>query len=111
MRRLEFLLLLAACFATSTFAQDMTGAIEGSILDPSGAAVPNATVTVKNTDRNQVAATLTTGANGVYSAPLLIVGTYSVRVEKRGFKTDTRSGILLNAKDTLHINMKMEVGA
>jgi hypothetical protein len=89
----------------------MTGAIEGSILDPSGAAVPNATVTVKNTDRNQVAATLTTGANGVYSAPLLIVGTYSVRVEKRGFKTDTRSGIVLNAKDTLHINMKMQVGA
>jgi hypothetical protein len=66
---------------------------------------------LRNTDRNQVAETLTTDANGVYSVPLLILGTYSIRVERLGFKTNTRSGIVLNAKDILRINMKMEVGA
>src|SRR5579883_1583929 len=111
MKRVAFLLVLVACLASSIFAQDITGTIEGTVLDPSGAAVPKAKVTVRNTDRNQVITVLTTDASGVYSAPNLPMGTYSVKVESPGFKTKDQAGIVLNAKDTLKINVRMEVGA
>src|SRR6516162_1660588 len=111
MKRFASLLLLAPCLVASVFAQDITGTIGGTVLDPSGAVVRNAKVTVTNKDRNQVAATLTTDASGAYLAPNLPMGTYSVKVEAPGFKTKDRTAITLNAKDNLTINMSMEVGA
>ena len=86
--------LLTACLATGMFAQDISGTIGGTVLDPSGAAVPSAKVTITNTDRNQVVRTVTTDAAGTYSAPLLPVGNYSIKVEATGFKTETRTGIV-----------------
>ncbi len=109
--RLIWSCLLAMCVAGGILAQDITGTIEGSILDPSGAAVPNAKVSITNIDRNQVIRTITTDASGVYSAPLLPIGNYAVKVEAQGFKTDQRSGIVLNVNDVLKINLRMEVGA
>jgi Carboxypeptidase regulatory-like domain len=111
MKRFAFLLLLAACFAASIFAQDITGTIEGTVLDPSGAAVPKAKVTVTNTDRNQAVRTLTTDTSGTYSAVLLPIGNYSVKAEATGFKTALQSGIVLNVNDVLKINVTMQVGA
>ena len=109
--RLIWSCLLAMCVAGGILAQDITGTIEGSILDPSGAAVPNAKVSITNIDRNQVIRTLTTDATGVYSAPLLPIGNYSVKVEAQGFKTDQRTNIVLNVNDVLKINIRMEVGS
>jgi len=103
------LLALVSGFVLS--AQDISGTIEGTVLDPSGAAVPKAKVTVTNTDRNQVVGNVTTDNSGVYSATFLPIGNYSVKVEVSGFKTNTRSGIVLNANDTLKINITMQVGA
>ena len=106
--------VLALCVLASgplLIAQDITGTIEGTVLDPSGAAVPKAKVIVTNTDRNQVVGNVTTDTSGSYSATFLSVGNYSVKVEASGFKTTTRSGIVLNANDTLKINMTMQVGA
>jgi hypothetical protein len=93
------------------FAQDITGTIEGSVLDPSGAAVPKAKVTVTNNDRNQIIRTITTDTSGVYSATFLPIGNYSVSAEASGFKVAERSGIVLNVNDVLKINLTMEVGA
>jgi hypothetical protein len=92
-------------------AQDVTGNIGGTILDPSGAAVVNAKITVTNTDRSQVVRTITTDATGSYSAVLLPVGNYSIKVEAAGFKTAERSGVVLNVSDDLLFNFKLEVGA
>lgn len=103
--------MLAACLATGLIAQDISGTIGGSILDPSGATVPSAKVTITNTDRNQVLRTITTDPNGTYSAPLIPVGTYSIRVELKGFKTETRTGIALNVSDDLKINITLQVGS
>ena len=107
MKYLAYLVL----FPTALLAQDVTGTIEGSILDPSGSAVLNAKVTVTNTDRNQVIRTITTNTSGVYSATFLPIGNYSVSAEASGFKTATRTGIVLNVNDVLRINMTMQVGA
>src|SRR5689334_18318905 len=93
------------------FAQDVTGTIEGTVLDPSGAAVPKAKITVTNTDRNQVVRALTADSNGVYSVPFLPIGAYAIRAEAAGFKTSNRTGVALNVNDVLKINLTMEVGA
>ncbi len=111
LKPLACVLVLVACLGTGLFAQDISGTIGGTILDPSGATVPNAKVTITNTDRNQVLRTITTEASGTYSAPLIPVGQYSIKVEVAGFKTETRTGITLNVSDDLKINITMQVGA
>src|ERR1035437_1178207 len=105
------LLMLTACLGTGLIAQDISGTIGGTILDPSGATVPSAKVTITNTDRNQVLRTITTDATGSYSAPLIPVGQYSIKVEVKGFKTETRTGITLNVSDDLKINISLQVGS
>src|SRR5947207_14584410 len=87
----------AASFAAlPAIGQDISGTIEGSILDPSGSAVPNAKVTVTNTDRNQVVRETTSNTSGVYSVPLIPVGIYAVKVGAAGFKTQNWPGIVVN---------------
>ena len=111
MKKLLSLCMLAAPLVTGLLAQDVNGTIEGTVLDPSGASVPKAKVTLTNTDRNQQVRVLTTDASGVYSAPFLPIGAYSVKAEASGFKTNTRVDIVLNVNDVLKINLVMEVGA
>ncbi|HWE50702.1 MAG TPA: TonB-dependent receptor [Bryobacteraceae bacterium] len=103
--------LLGAIFAGSLLAQDISGTIEGTVLDPSGASVPNAKVTITNTDRNQTIRTITTDAGGNYAAPLIPVGHYGLKVDANGFKEANRTGIVLNVNDDLKINVPLEVGA
>jgi hypothetical protein len=109
--RLIWSALLAMCIAGGLAAQETTATIGGTVLDPSGAAVPNAKVTVTNTDRNQVIRQLVTDATGVYSAPLLPIGNYTLKVEAPGFRPEERSGIKLNVNDNLKINISLQVGA
>src|SRR5258707_12341714 len=103
MKRLARLGLLAVAGGLILLAQDISGTIGGTILDPNGSAIPTAKITVTNTDRNQIVRTITTDATGTYSAPLIPVGTYSVKVEKTGFKTENRTGIPVNVNDDLKI--------
>ena len=114
-KRLEYgvvCLILAFCSCVSgSSAQNVTGSIQGTVLDPAGAEVPNATVIVTNADQNIVVRTVTTDEHGLYSVPLLPVGRYSVSVEIKGFKKAVRSGIVLNVSDRLGINFTLEVGA
>ena len=107
--RLPLFLIFAG--GLGLLAQDISGTIEGIVLDASGAVVPNARITLTNTDRNQLVRTLLADANGVYSAPILPIGTYSAKAEAAGFKTNLRLDIALNVKDVLKINFTMEVGA
>jgi hypothetical protein len=100
-----------ALAAISTLiAQDVSGTIGGTVLDPSAAAVPNAKVTITNTDRKLVMRTVTTGLDGGYAAPLLPVGTYSIKVEAPGFVAQQRDAVRLNANDKLTINMTLAIG-
>jgi len=91
-------------------AQQVTGQIRGTVTDPNGALVSNATVLVRNTDRNQIIRTLHSSSSGEYVAPLLPVGSYSVTVEAPGFKKLVKSDIILNVSDSLQVNAVLTIG-
>jgi len=111
MKPLLSVIVLIACLAAGLIAQDISGTIGGTILDPSGAMVPGAKVTITNTDRNQVVRVITTDATGTYSVPLIPIGQYSIKVEVKGFKTETRTAITLNVNDDLKFNIALQVGS
>jgi hypothetical protein len=111
MRKILCACLLAAAGVSYLAAQDPSGTIGGTVLDPSGAAVSGAKITVTNTDRSQVIRHVTTEVAGTYAAPLLPIGHYELKIEATGFKTETRTGIVLNVNDDLRINVALQVGA
>jgi hypothetical protein len=93
------------------FAQSAgTGALTGTLTDPSGASIPNATVTLTNTQTNQ-ARTSATGADGTYRFPLIPPGIYRVRFSAMGFKTAEVSSFTVNVTETPVLDRTMEVGA
>src|SRR5689334_21385455 len=113
MRRLVVLLFVVGLWAGwcgRATAQEVTGSISGTVTDSKGGVVPNAKVTITNTDQQVVVRTLTTDERGQYTAPLLPIGHYSVAVEIAGFKKLTQSGVVLNVNDKLAVNFTLEVG-
>jgi anthranilate/para-aminobenzoate synthase component II len=105
MKKLLGICLLAMAVAACLGAQDISATIGGTVLDSSGGGVSNAKVTITNTDRNLVVRELTTETAGTYSAALLPIGNYEIKVEAKGFKTETRTGIVLNVSDSLKIRL------
>jgi hypothetical protein len=85
--------LAGSLFAVAAFAQS-TGAIQGTITDPSGAAVPKAVVTLENQATAEQRSTITDDT-GRYLAPSLPVGTYRVAVKAPGLQTTTVAGLVL----------------
>ena len=86
--RISYLLLATfgvLLFSAPLFSQGNFGRILGTVTDQSGGVISGATVTIMDTQRG-VARTLTTDEAGEYNAPNLIPGTYTVRVEAKGFK-------------------------
>ena len=107
--RIRFLLAAALLPAASLNAQFTTASLGGSINDSSGAAVPEATVTVRNAGTG-FTQTTQSSATGAYLFSRLPVGTYEVRVEKTGFGTQTQSGIRLNVDQLATQNVVLTVG-
>ncbi len=99
---------LLAIFTTSAFAQEAT--IVGTVTDPTGAAVPNATITLTNTDTG-IKRTLPTASDGQYVAPDLHIGHYNVTASASGFKVGQQNGILLQVGDRTRIDFKLQVGS
>src|SRR6185437_6831982 len=104
-------LFMAALAASSVFGQDISGTIEGTVLDPSQKVITNAKVTVTNTDRNQVVRQITTNGSGVFVASSIPAGPYSLQVEATGFKSELVSNIRLNVNDDVKLNVTLQVGA
>src|SRR5579864_1534257 len=92
------------------FSQGSYGRILGAITDQSGGVISGATVTIIDKDRG-VARTLTTDAAGEYNAPTLIPGTYTVRVEARGFKTVERQNVVLEVGKEVRVDLTPEPGS
>lgn len=107
MKRVFAALLFAAALA---FAQVDVTSVTGTVSDPTGAAVPGATVQVVNL---ATGATLsaTTNEKGIYTVPALPAGGYRVTVSKSGFKTETVENVQLVVGVPGTVNVKLEIGA
>src|SRR6266496_5922780 len=101
--------LFLAFAALPLGAQQFYGTITGTVSDPSGAVVPNASVKVTNVDTN-VTSTLKTNRAGVYVANSLIVGTYRVEAEAAGFKKAVADRITLEVGATPKVDLSLAVG-
>jgi hypothetical protein len=104
------LLAVAAC-SISVRAQETSGSISGTVTDSTGAAVKGATVILTNTDRGHDERVLKTNVEGFYTATSLPLGTYTVKVEDGGFKSEAVTGVVLHSSDALTVNRKLVVGS
>lgn len=111
MRRLQFCLVVFAVLALtlSVFAQVQNGQFEGTVTDPSGAAIANAKVTVTNMATN-LSVAITSNASGNYVAKELPIGSYKLTVEAPGFKTTSNTNVVLNAGVIAHVDFKLQIG-
>ena len=87
-------LVIGGFYQVNAQSQALNGQIEGIITDANSAAVPNATITARNTQTG-TERTTTSDASGVYRFPLLPLGSYRVTVEATSFKRLVRDGIIL----------------
>ena len=94
---------------TLSYAQVVGGTLSGTITDSSGAAVPNASVSIKNATTG-VVTNVTTNAQGIYSAPNLLPGTYEATVTAAGFDIKAVSDIVLAVGAQQVLNFTMKVG-
>lgn len=102
--------MLLCVFSTVVCWSQATQQFTGQVLDSTGAVIPSAHISVRNQGTGVVVKTDTTNA-GSYTVPYLIPGTYDITVSKAGFKTTTKTNILLNVDQTSTINFNLSVGA
>ena len=106
---LTLCLALVAAISGATFGQAVYGSIFGTVTDSSGAAVPNATVTITNIGTN-VSETTRTNGSGNYNQTRLIPGTYRVRVEAPGFKAAVVETVVVNVDTASPANLTLQAG-
>src|SRR3954468_19103037 len=110
--RCLFVILCTFLLASSGFCQSEVGttSINGTVSDPSGASIPNAQVTTRNSGTGFVRQTESTGA-GYYNISGLPVGLYELTVETKGFRTTRISNINLSVGAAGTLNVTLEVGS
>ena len=101
------LLLLAS--TVCVLAQTTNGSIQGTVTDPSGAAIVGASVTSRNMDTGLTVATTTTGA-GLYSLPNLPPGRYSITVQGPNLRKYSREGVTVQTGATVGLDIPMQMG-
>jgi len=106
--RIVALSVIALALTAQSFAQGgATGAITGTVQDPSGAVVANADVRIINQDTNVLERSVKTGPDGSFTAPLLPVGTYKLTVQAAGFAQGSFADIGVRVTETTHIIAKL----
>ena len=102
--------LLFVGLAAFAFAQTPTAAVNGTVVDPTGASVPDAKVTIVNQETN-VATQRTTSGEGAFTVINLLPGNYLLTVEKSGFKKTVLPVFKLDVNQTLTENVTMQLGS
>jgi hypothetical protein len=108
-KRAAYLTAVTLILTTGVFAQSNTGSITGIVQDSSGAAIPNATVTVTNVGTNE-SRTVQSNAEGFYEVPSLPTGVYKVVSTASGFQETTVNAARLAVGDKLRVDVNMSVG-
>ncbi len=109
-RTVLFAALLAIAMSQSVFAQGLLGTILGSVTDPSGAVIADATVTATSKGTN-LKVTAKTQSTGLYQIPNLPIGSYSVSIQKTGFTSEVHPDILVQGNLSATVNASLKVGA
>ena len=102
-------LVLALALTGQAWAQ-FTSGIEGTVADPSGAIVPDATVTLKNVATGATRETQTSNS-GSYRFASLPAAVFTLTVAKQGFKTSVQSDFTVQVAETRTVNFVLELGA
>jgi len=95
--------------AAVAIAQTSNASIVGTVTDPSGAAIPGATITVTNTATG-ISREVTTSEVGTYRVYPLNPGTYEVKASTAGFKTKIQPNVVLEVAAVLKLDFQLEVG-
>src|ERR1043166_9169199 len=113
MRRLIFMALagvLCILSGGAARAQRLDGTLRVTVADKSQASIEEAKVTTEN-EATGVAATTTASSSGTYVFPNLLVGTYTVTVEKDGFKKAVQKGVIVNSNQVTDAKVELELGS
>jgi hypothetical protein len=97
--------------ALPVHAQSLRGAVTGTVMDPTNAAIPGAEVTLILIDKDVTVGKVATGPDGSYRFPNLDQGTYEVDVTAAGFQKYQQSGIVVHVNEVLTANVQLVLGA
>src|ERR1700675_219042 len=106
---LTIVLTLILTLPTSVYSQIVGATLSGTVTDPSGGAIANASLSIKNMATG-VITDVTTNGQGIYNAPNLLPGSYEATVSAAGFETKTLSNIVLAVGAQQVLNFAMKVG-
>jgi hypothetical protein len=102
--------LVLLLFSPALLAQGNFGRILGTVTDQTSAVLPGAQISIIDKDRG-LARSVTTDEAGLYNAPTLIPGTYTVRVELPGFKRLDRENVVLEIGQEIRVDLTIQPGA
>jgi hypothetical protein len=109
LQTLLFSVVLVLTTSLSLYGQSTYGTVDGTVTDPSGAAISDAKVTLTNTG-TQEKHTQATGDSGAYQFVNVIPGEYRLDVEKAGFKHFGRTNVVVQVQQDTHIDASLTVG-
>jgi len=107
--RVLYILVFLCLPSANLFGQAVYGSISGGVTDASGAAVPNARVTITDTGRGVTYSTIT-NESGNYTQGHLTAGVYDVRVEASGFSAFVQKNVQVEVDKVMQANARLEVG-
>jgi len=99
--------LSLALFSLDAAAQTVSGTLRGTITDSNGAAIPNTTVRVRNTETG-LERTVVTSGEGLFNVPFLPIGTYTVEASRTDFNKVTRENVTVSLNETTVINIRLD---
>src|SRR5437899_5702824 len=105
----SYFFFMSLLLVFSSVAQLQNGQFTGVVTDPSGAAIPNAKVTVINPSTN-LSVSAVTNQSGVFTVKELPPANYKISVEAPGFKSASNNNVTLNAGTIAHVDFKMQLG-
>ncbi|MDI1243645.1 MAG: carboxypeptidase regulatory-like domain-containing protein [bacterium] len=101
--------LAMACTNIFAQSQSTTGTLQGTVIDPNGAVLSGASVTVRNVNTG-FERTVTSNSDGFFTAPLLPLGTYRVSTSANGFSNSVLENVEVTIGNTLSLNIGMKLG-
>src|SRR5262245_22148966 len=108
-RTISILLFVSLICSARVSAQRQYGAIDGTVQDMEGHAIPGVTVTVSSPSLIGGNSNTFTDSNGYYRFPVLAPGTYEAKAELQGFQTMIRNDIGVAVGKTLTVNFNLEI--